>query len=740
MPDNTHAQEEHKHTNRLINETSPYLLQHAHNPVDWYAWGEEALEKAKREDKPVLLSVGYSACHWCHVMEHESFENEEIAGLMNQHFVSIKVDREERPDIDNIYMQAVQAMTHSGGWPMTVFLTPDGRPFYGGTYFPPRDRRSGSQVMPGFPRVLISMAEAYKNRRQDVEEQATELANYLKQHSSMPLRGKNIAPMGTLPLELLSNASRELAADFDPVHGGFGNAPKFPNTMALEFLLRIHQHRLRGEIGARSTNPEMEIVETSLQHMADGGIYDQLGGGFHRYSVDAEWLVPHFEKMLYDNALLSRLYLHAYLVTGKVSYRRIAEETLDYVVREMTSPEGGFYSTQDADSEGEEGKFFLWTPAEIETVLPPGDAALFMHYYDVTRQGNFEGKNILHVVGAGVAHPVGADLSRPQGEEGTPHGVGADLSRPGGEEETHLESSPGDIHVQLRRSRELLFKAREQRVKPGRDEKILTSWNGLMLRSFAEAARHLDRADYLQVATRNAEFLLRELRREGRVLRTYKDGRGRLNGYLEDYAFLAGGLLALYEASFETRWFVEGRRLMDEAITLFADQQNGGFFDTGSDHEALVSRPKDIMDNATPAGNSVAAEVLLRLAAFTGEEKYRQRAGDYLRSLADIMVQHPQAFGHALGALDFAISQAKEIAIIGEVLGADTRNILGVINSRYLPASVLACAAPGDSEAIEAIPLLADRPLKGGQATAYVCQNFACQAPVNTPGELERLL
>jgi uncharacterized protein YyaL (SSP411 family) len=721
MPDNIHVQEEHKHTNRLINETSPYLLQHAHNPVDWYAWGEEALEKAKREDKPILLSVGYSACHWCHVMEHESFENEEIAGLMNQHFVSIKVDREERPDIDNIYMQAVQAMTHSGGWPMTVFLTPDGRPFYGGTYFPPSDRRYGSQVMPGFPRVLISMAEAYKNHRQDVEEQATELANYMKQHSSAPLRGKNIAPTGTLPLELLSNASRELAADFDPAHGGFGNAPKFPNTMALEFLLRIHQHRLRGEIGARSTHPELEIVETSLQHMADGGIYDQLGGGFHRYSVDAGWLVPHFEKMLYDNALLSRLYLHAYLVTGKTFYRRIAEETLDYVVREMTSPEGGFYSTQDADSEGEEGKFFLWTPAEIEAALPPGDAALFMRYYDVTRQGNFEGKNILHV--------VGADLSRPQGEEGTPHGVGADLSRPGGGEET-----------QLQRSRELLFKAREQRVKPGRDEKILTSWNGLMLRSFAEAARHLDRAGYLQVATRNAEFLLRELRREGRVLRTYKDGRGRLNGYLEDYAFLADGLLALYEASFETRWFVEARRLMDEAITLFADQQNGGFFDTGSDHEALVSRPKDIMDNATPAGNSVAAEVLLRLAAFTGEEKYQQRAGDYLRSLADIMVQHPQAFGHALGALDFAISQAKEIAIIGEVLGAGTHNILGVINSRYLPASVLACAAPGDSEAIQAIPLLADRPLKDGQATAYVCQNFACQAPVNTPGELERLL
>jgi uncharacterized protein YyaL (SSP411 family) len=724
MPDNTHAQEQHKHTNRLINETSPYLLQHAHNPVDWYPWSGEALEKAKREDKPILLSVGYSACHWCHVMERESFENEEIAGLMNQHFVSIKVDREERPDIDNIYMQAVQAMTHAGGWPMTVFLTPDGRPFYGGTYFPPSDRRYGGQVMPGFPRVLISMAEAYKNRLQEVEEQATELANYLKQHSSAPLRGENIASTGTLPLELLSNASRELAADFDPVHGGFGNAPKFPNTMTLEFLLRIHQHRLRGEIGARSTHPEMEIVETSLQHMADGGIYDQLGGGFHRYSVDAEWLVPHFEKMLYDNALLSRLYLHAYLVTGKTFYRRIAGETLDYVVREMTSPEGGFYSTQDADSEGEEGKFFLWTPAQIEAVLPPGDAALFMRYYDVTQQGNFEGKNILHVVGTSAE--LAERVSIP--------------SRPGEGGKTHVESSPGDIHTQLQRSRELLFKAREQRVKPGRDEKILTSWNGLMLRSFAEAARHLDHAGYLQVATRNAEFLLRELRREGRVLRTYKDGRGRLNGYLEDYAFLADGLLALHEASFETRWFVEARRLMDEAVTLFTDRQNGGFFDTGSDHEALVSRPKDIMDNATPAGNSVAAEVLLRLAAFTGEEKYRQRADDYLRSLADIMVQHPQAFGHALGALDFAISQAQEIAIIGEVLGADTRNILGVINARYLPASVLACAAPGDSEAIQAIPLLVDRPLKDGRATAYVCQNFACQAPVNTPGELERLL
>jgi uncharacterized protein YyaL (SSP411 family) len=692
---------QHKYTNRLINETSPYLLQHAHNPVDWYPWGEEALEKAQRENKPILLSVGYSACHWCHVMEHESFENEEIAALMNKYFVSIKVDREERPDIDNIYMQAVQALTHSGGWPMTVFLTPDGRPFYGGTYFPPRDYRN----MPGFPRVLLSMAQAYEERREDVEEQATQIAAFLQQPGRAALRSKAIEPTGTIPLDLLNNASRALVAEFDQEHGGFGTAPKFPNTMSLELLLRIHLHRLKGEMNKQATLSELEIVEASLQHMAKGGIYDQLGGGFHRYSVDAEWLVPHFEKMLYDNALLSRIYLHTYLVTGNIFYRRIAEETLDYVMREMTSPEGGFYSTQDADSEGEEGKFFVWTPAEIEAALQNEDAAVFMKYYGVTQHGNFEGKNILHVV---------EDSS-----------IGSGVER----EETDLK-----------RCRDLLFKAREQKVKPGRDEKILTSWNGLMLRSFAEAARYLRRADYLQIAINNAEFLLREMRRNGRLLRTYKDGRARLNGYLEDYTFLADGLLALYEASFDTRRFTEARGLIDEAIALFADEQNGGFFDTGSDHETLISRPKDIMDNATPAGNSVAAEVLLRLAAFTGEQDYRERAEDYLRPLADIMVQHPQAFGHALGALDFAISPVKEIAITGDAQQADTQALLGIVNAAYRPNSVLACATPDDTGAIAAIPLLAERPLKDGKATAYVCQNFACLAPVNGVEELNKIL
>ena len=704
------ADTQHRHTNRLANETSPYLLQHAHNPVDWYPWGEEALQKARQEDKPILLSVGYSACHWCHVMERESFENEAIAALMNSHFVSIKVDREERPDIDAIYMQAVQAITQSGGWPMTVFLMPDGRPFYGGTYFPPRDRHYGQQTMPGFPRVLMSMAESYTKNRAAVEEQANQIAEYLKQSSGRPFRIKGTNPAGELPLELLGTASQALAADFDAAHGGFGSAPKFPNTMTLELLLRIHLHRLAREIAVPAKRSELTMVEESLQHMAHGGIYDQLGGGFHRYSVDAEWLVPHFEKMLYDNALLSRLYLHAYVVTNKPEYSRIVEETLDYVVREMTAPHGGFYSTQDADSEGEEGKFFIWTPEEIEAALLPEDATLFMHYYDVTKRGNFEGKNILHV-----------------------------------EQEAETVAEQNDVSLEtlqsaLKRSREMLFKVREQRVKPGRDEKILTSWNGLMLRSFAEAARYLSRPDYLQVAKRNAEFLLNELHRDGRLLRTYKDGRAHLNGYLEDYAFLTDGLLALYEASFEPRWFGEARRLMDEAITLFADEQNGGFFDTGSDHEALISRPKDIMDNATPAGNSVAVDVLLRLAAFTGDTAYRQRADDYVQPLAEIMVQHPQAFGYVLGALDFALSPVKEFAILGDPRAADTRALLEILNERYLPNSVLACAAPTDSASIAAIPLLADRPLKNDMATAYVCQNFTCQAPVTTPEELLGLI
>ena len=703
-------EQQHQYTNRLIHETSPYLLQHAHNPVDWYSWGEEALEKARRENKPILLSVGYSACHWCHVMEHESFENPQVAALMNQHFVPIKVDREERPDIDNIYMQAVQALTGQGGWPMTVFLTPEGSPFYGGTYYPPEDRHYGQQVMPGFRRVLQSMADAYKNRHEDVEQQAAQLAEMLQQRSGAPLRNRNVKPLNALALDLLGTASRELASDFDAVNGGFGHAPKFPNTMSLEFLLRMYQHRVRGEIGTKATRPELEIVEFTLNKMANGGIYDHLGGGFHRYSVDEEWLVPHFEKMLYDNALLSRLYLHTYVVTGNPFYSDVVTQTLDYVVREMTSPEGGFYSTQDADSEGEEGKFYVWTQREIEASLPVEDVQMFITYYGVTPEGNFEGKNILHV------------------------------PRPAQEVADSLETSLEVLEQTLERDRSLLFHKRAKRVPPGRDEKVLTAWNGLMLRSFADAGRYLSRPDYIQVAIRNAEFLLSNLYQDGRLLRTYKNGRAHLKGYLEDYAFLADGLLALYEASFDSRWFVEARRLMDEAIRLFADSQNGGFYDTGIDHEELVTRPKDIMDNATPAGNSVAAEGLLRLAAYTGDEQYRQRAENYLQALADVIVQHPQAFGEVLGALDFALSPVKEIAILGDLRAADARALLEVVNERYLPNSVLAAAFPTDVESLQTIPLLENRPLKDGRATAYVCENFACLLPVNTPEELARLL
>ncbi len=704
----------HIHTNRLIHETSPYLLQHAHNPVDWYAWGEEALNRAQQEDKPILLSIGYSACHWCHVMERESFENEQIAALMNQEYVCIKVDREERPDLDSIYMQAVQAITQQGGWPMTMFLLPDGRPFYGGTYFPPKDRQYGSQIMPGFPRILLAMAKAYREQHEELEEQAENLANYLRQGSSAPLKtrasGQKTSASG---IEMLAKVSQSIIGEFDPQHGGFGRAPKFPHSMALEFLLRMHLHKQRGEIPAGSSGTaytELEVVESSLHHMAEGGIYDQIGGGFHRYSVDAEWLVPHFEKMLYDNALLSQLYLHAYLVTKEPFYRRIVEETLDYCVREMTAPEGGFYSTQDADSEGEEGKYFVWTPQEVEQVLPPEISGLFMRYYDVSANGNFEGKNILHVSQSEQAFAAAEKLNL------------------------------ADVQTLLKQGRTLLFAAREKRVKPGRDEKILTSWNGLMLRSFAEAARYLERPDYLQIAQQNAEFLLSRMRQQNRLLRTYKDGRAHLNGYLEDYAFLAAGLLALYEASFNPRWFREARALIDQAILLFADEQNAGFFDTGTDHETLISRPKDSMDNATPAGNSIAAEVLLRLSALSGEQTYRQRAEEYLQGLSDLVLQHPQFFAQVIIDLDFVLSGSKEIALLGKTADSATQELLKVVNTRYLPNSVLACAAPDDKDALETVALLAERPLKENRPSAYVCQNFACLVPVNTAEELIRLL
>ncbi len=679
--------------NRLANETSPYLLQHKDNPVDWYPWGEEALKRARDEDKPVLLSVGYSACHWCHVMERESFEDDETARMMNEHFVNVKVDREERPDIDSIYMAAVQALTRHGGWPMTVFLTPDGAPFYGGTYFPPIPSRG----MPSFQQLLLSVADAYENRREEVLQSAESVRDYLQASTAAVMPEAESA--GT---ELLDRAAGALLSQLDRRFGGFGGAPKFPQAMNLEVLLR-HCHRT----GERSA---LDGVELTCRQMANGGIYDQLGGGFSRYSVDGHWLVPHFEKMLYDNALLSRLYLETYQATGDAFYRRIAEETLDYVLRDMTSEEGGFYSAEDADSEGEEGKFYVWTPEELEAALDPDEANLAARYWDVTERGNFEGSNILHV-------------ARP------PEAVADEFGL-----------SPEELWASIARIRAKLFAMREERVRPGRDEKVLAAWNGLMLRSFALAARVTGREDYREAAVKNATFIVEKLKEDGRIHRSYKDGRARFNGYLEDYAMAADGLVALYEATFDTRWLVEADALLDAVSELFWDEEKRAFYDTPADHEELVTRPRDVYDNAAPSGTSVAAEVLLKLALFLDRADYRQRAEDVLEVLAGGMERVPGGFGRLLCALDFSASEPREVAVVGDQRAPDTRALLEVVYSGYLPNKIVAGRSPDDDEAGGLIPLLAQRSAREGKATAYVCVQYACQTPTTDPEELSRQL
>jgi hypothetical protein len=675
-------------TNRLINETSPYLLQHAHNPVDWFPWGDEAFEIARREQKPILLSIGYSACHWCHVMEHESFENEAIATLMNDNFVNIKVDREERPDLDQIYMNAVQMMTHRGGWPMTVFLTPEAVPFYAGTYFPSEDRYN----MPGFPRVLISVAEAYRERADDVQQTAASILSEL-QRSTTTLESSDL-----LSAELLDTAYRGIINNYDSTNGGFGGAPKFPPAMTLEFLL--HTFYRTGNQKA------LEIVRYTCRKMAEGGIYDQLGGGFHRYATDARWLVPHFEKMLYDNALLSRLYLHYYQVSRDEVARAVAEGILDYVVREMTGPEGGFYSTQDADSEGVEGKFFVWSLDEVNQLLDERDAALFSAYYNVTSAGNFEGDNILNIT--------------------------RELSEVAATENSTVE----ELRAALDQSLKILFAAREKRVKPARDEKVLTAWNGLMLSSFAEAAAILSRPDYLAIAKHNAQFVLDNLRREGLLLRTYKDGQAKLNAYLEDYAFLIDGLATLFEATGELQWLEEARTLTAKMIEEFWDEEEGGFFYTGRSHENLIVRSKDFFDNATPAGNSVAAEVLLRIGLLTDNSDYQRRAATILRLTAAAMRRYPSGFGRLLCALDFHLGSPQEIAIIGDSDAPETRLLLDEIWKVYLPNKVVARASLNNTSATEVIPLLRERPQLDNKATAYVCEHFICKKPATSAAEL----
>ncbi len=671
--------------NRLIHESSPYLLQHARNPVDWHPWDETALALAKREDRPILLSVGYSACHWCHVMERESFEDPEIAEAMNQRFVNIKVDREERPDIDAIYMNYVQMTTGSGGWPLTVFLTPSLVPFFGGTYFPPHDRYG----RPGFKRVLESVHDAYRNRRDELERMSPQIVQRLRQAADFDV------PEGETAASRLDEAQRNLADQFDRRHGGFGSAPKFPAAMALGFLLRHHRRS-----GSASS---LEMAETSLRKMARGGVYDQLGGGFHRYSVDDVWLVPHFEKMLYDNALLARLYVQAYQATGKTEYRRVAEETLGYLRREMTDPEGGFYSAQDADSEGVEGKFYVWSLEEIEQALGAEEASLFAEYYGVTRHGNFEGENILH---------------RPFELEAVAQSAGLDAP---------------DLEDRLARSRQKLLQIRASRVKPGLDDKVLAAWNGMALAAFSEAAFALESHDFLESAVRNAEFLSRHMIREGRLHRTWKAGQARLNGYLEDYAAVAEGFLNLFEAGGGARWLAEAERLTAIQFELFHDPERGDFYFTPSDHERLLVRQKEHLDNATPSGNSVTCMNLLRLAELTGKAVYRERAERLLRLVAAAVPRHPLAFGYWLQAFDFCVGPVAEFVVVGPEEGRSA--LLAPLRKVYRPNKVVVQSeGPGAADAPQ-IPLLEGKSAVDGRAAVYVCQDFACQPPCSDPAE-----
>lgn len=676
-------QSQKKHTNHLINETSPYLLQHAHNPVEWYPWGEEAFEKARAADKPMLVSIGYSACHWCHVMEHESFEDEQTAAIMNEHFVNIKVDMEERPDVDQIYMNFVQLTTGHGGWPMNVFITPDKIPFFGGTYFPPDSRYN----MPSWRQVLVSVAEAYRDKREELLHSASEILGEMRRVGLAEFGTGNLSP------DQMDAAFLSFTRTFDATNGGFGGAPKFPPSMSLEFLLRYF-YRTQDE-------KALEMVTKTCTKMARGGMYDQLGGGFHRYSVDAVWLVPHFEKMLYDNAQLARVYLHVYQITKDDFYKRVAVETLEYVRREMFDEKGGFYSTQDADSEGAEGKFFVWTPSEVEEILDERDAQIFNFYYDVSEDGNFEEKNILN-----VNYTIESTAEA-------------------------LKISEAELEETLERGRKRLFAEREKRVKPFRDEKILTAWNGLMTATFAEAGAILESADYLEIARRNADFILENLQSDGYLLRTYKDGRAKLNAYLEDYANFADALVELYQVSGERKYLTEARRLADLMITEFWDEENGGFFFTANNHEQLIVRNKDYYDSATPSGNSVAADVLLKLSKLAGDEKYERLAVTVLRLVAPQIRRSPNGFGRALSALEFYLNPTKEIVIIGGKGNELEREVW----REYLPDKVVVLSDEEGKDA-EIIPLLQARKMIENRPTAYVCRNFTCQKPATNAGEL----
>ena len=675
--------------NRLAHETSPYLLQHAHNPVDWHPWGDEAFARARAEDKPILLSIGYSACHWCHVMERECFEDPDIAALMNASFVNVKVDREERPDVDDVYMRAVQLMIGRGGWPLTVFLTPDGKPFHGGTYFPPVDRHG----MPGFPRVLDGIARAYRERPEDVAKAVAQLLDGVQRADEAAPGDAALDP--TLP----RRAAEALLRHVDEAHGGLGDAPKFPHTRVFQLLLRQWRATQRQDL--------RDAVELTCRRMADGGIYDQVGGGFHRYSVDARWLVPHFEKMLYDNAEIPRLYLELYQATGDPAHRRVVEETLDYLLREMRHPDGGFHSATDADSEGEEGKFFVWTPSEVAAVIDPRDVELVCRYWDITDEGNFEGKNIAHVTL--TVEQTAMCFGR----------------------------SPDDVARTLASARQRLYAARRLRVPPACDDKILTSWNALLIGTLADAGRVLDEARYVTAAAAAAEFLWTRVRRDGRLLHGWAKGLAKQDAFLDDHAFLASALLDLYEATGDTLHLGRARELIDVLEARFHDDAAGGYFFAPHDGQSLIVRTKSGTDGSIPSGNGVAGLTLLRLHNLTGDERFRARAEEILRLYHAGATQNPFGYTTWLEALERWSEGATEVIVIGTPDAPDTAALWRAAASRWIPHRTLVRVRPG---AIDVPAVARDRPQVDGRATAYVCRHFTCSRPVHTADELAALL
>ncbi len=681
---------DHDHSNRLIDETSPYLLQHAHNPVDWYPWGEEAFAAAKREGKPILLSVGYSACHWCHVMERESFEDPAIAALMNEHFINIKVDREERPDVDHIYMNAVQMLTGRGGWPMTVFMTPDGEPFYGGTYFPPEERHG----MPAFPRVLDFLARRYSESPDDVDKARSEITSRLRQLEAPP--GGDEIPAATLLLD----AAEALARAYDETHGGIGQAPKFPNTAALDLFLRAAD--LSGDTRYR------DMTLHTLRQMAAGGIYDHLAGGFHRYSVDRVWLVPHFEKMLYDNAQLVPLYLSAYQISGDEHFAAVARETLDYVASEMRDDNGGFYSTQDADSEGVEGKYFVWDRDEVVSLLGQPTADLVCRYWDISDEGNFEGRNILHVT---IDQEQLANM---------------------------FQRDVGEVRQTLAAARQTLLAARRKRIAPARDEKMLTAWNALMISAYARAAETLDDDRYGEIAGAAIDFVERELRRGDRLMVTYKDGSAKLNGYLDDYAFYAAALIDVFEQAQARRHLEAARRVCDAMLEHFWDRDNGGFFFTSDDHEELLVRSKPTFDGSIPAGNSVAMQVLLRLYHHSGESAYREHAEALLRLFGTAAASQPFGLANFIAGADFYNRGPREICIVVDPSAAGADQLVRRVRSTYIPNRTLSLVDPDPNSPRP--PLLAGKGQLGGKTTAYVCHRMTCSPPATTWEDLSVLL